>query len=158
MAINLNIKTNSKQVSAKFKKFGAVLPRIIDKGVKQAGFQLVAIIREKTKKGIDFEDRKFAPYSEGYIKRLQSEDRPTAVDLIYDNRMLGALTPSMVKKTGKHKVTLAFSRKEEIDKAFFNQVTNEPQRKFFGFNTRTEKIIKKSYEKFLKDELKKFKL
>ena len=50
MAVNLNIKTNSKQVSAKFKKFGAVLPRIIDKGVKQAGFQLVAIIREKTKK------------------------------------------------------------------------------------------------------------
>ena len=41
MAVNLNIKTNSKQVSKKFKKFGAVLPRIIDKGVKQAGFQLV---------------------------------------------------------------------------------------------------------------------
>ena len=50
MAVNLNIKTNQKQVSAKFKKFGAVLPRIIDKGVKQAGFQLVAIIREKTTK------------------------------------------------------------------------------------------------------------
>ena len=72
--------------------------------------------------------------------------------------MVGALTPSMVKKTGKHKVTLAFSRKEEIDKAFFNQVTNEPQREFFGFNTRTEKIINKSFEKFVKDELRKFKL
>ena len=34
MAVNLNIKTNQKQVAAKFKKFGAVLPRIIDKGVK----------------------------------------------------------------------------------------------------------------------------
>ena len=158
MAVNLNIKTNSKQVSAKFKKFGAVLPRIIDKGVKQAGFQLVAIIREKTKKGIDFKDRRFAPYSEGYLKRLQREDRPTAVDLIYDGRMLGALTPSMVKKTGKHKVTLAFSRDEEIKKAFFNQVTNEPQREFFGFNTSTEKIINKSFEKFVKDELRKFKL
>ena len=158
MAVNLNIKTNSKQLSAKFKKFGAVLPRIIDKGVKQAGFQLVDRIRSQTQKGIDFNDRRFAPYSEGYIKHLQREDKPTAVDLFYSGRMLGALTPSMVKKTGKHKVTLAFSRKEEIDKAFFNQVTNEPQRKFFGFNTRTEKIIKKSYEKFLKDELKKFKL
>ena len=49
MAVNLNIKTNSKQLSAKFKKFGAVLPRIIDKGVKQAGFQLVDIVRTKTK-------------------------------------------------------------------------------------------------------------
>ena len=158
MAINLNIKTNSKQVSAKFKKFGDVLPRIIDKGVKQAGFQLVDRIRSQTQKGIDFKDRRFAPYSESYIKRLQSENRPTAVDLIYDNRMLGALNPSMVKKTGKHKVTLSFSRKEEIDKAFFNQVTTDPQRKFFGFNTRTEKIINKSFEKFVKDEMRKFKL
>ena len=158
MAVNLNIKTNSKQVSAKFKKFGAVLPRIIDKGVKQAGFQLVAIIREKTKKGIDIRSRRFAPYSEGYLKKLQRENKPTAVDLFYTGTMMGALTPSMVKKTGRHKVTLAFSREEEIEKAFFNQVTNEPQREFFGFNTRTEKIINKSFEKFVKDELRKFKL
>ena len=158
MAVNLNIKTNSKELSAKFKKFGSVLPRIIDKGVKQAGFQLVDRIRSQTQKGIDFKDRRFAPYSEGYIKQLQREGKPTAVDLFYSGRMLGALTPSMVKKTGKHKVTLAFSRKEEIDKAFFNQVTTDPQREFFGFNTRTEKIINKSFEKFVKDELRKFKL
>ncbi len=132
MAINLNIKTNSKQVSAKFKKFAAVLPRIIDKGVKQAGFQLVAIIREKTKKGIDFKDRRFAPYSEGYLKRLQREGRPTAVDLIYDNVMMGTLSPSMIKKTGKHKVTLAFSRKEAIDRAFFNQVTTAHKENFLA--------------------------
>ena len=47
MAVNLNIKTNSKEISAKFKKFGSVLPRIIDKGVKQAGFQLVDRIRNE---------------------------------------------------------------------------------------------------------------
>ena len=158
MAVNLNIKTNQKQIAAKFKKFSSVLPRIIDKGVKQAGFQLVEIIRTKTLKGQDFEDKRFAPYSEGYIKQLQREGKPTAVDLFYTGRMLGALTPSMIKKTGKHKVTLAFSRKEEIDKAFFNQVTTDPQRKFFGFNTRTEKIINKSFEKFVKDEMRKFKL
>ena len=158
MAVNLNIKTNSKQLSAKFKKFGSVLPRIIDKGVKQAGFQLVDIVRTKTKKGIDFKDRRFAPYSEGYIKQLQREGKPTAVDLFYSGRMLGALTPSMVKKTGKHKVTLAFSRKEEIDKAFFNQVTTDPQRKFFGFNSRTEKIIQRTFNKFVEKELRKFKI
>ena len=158
MAVNLNIKTNSKELSAKFKKFGSVLPRIIDKGVKQAGFQLVDRIRSQTQKGIDFKDRRFAPYSEGYIKRLQRENRPTAVDLFYDGGMTGALTPSMVKKTGKHKVTLAFSRKEEIDKAFFNQVTTDPQREFFGFNTKTEKIINKAFNKFIEKELQKFKL
>ena len=159
MAVNLNIKTNSKQVSAKFKKFGAVLPRIIDKGVKQAGFQLVAIIREKTKKGIDIRSRRFAPYSEGYLKKLQRENKPTAVDLFYTGTMMGALTPSMVKKTGKHKVTLAFSRKEEIDKAFFNQTQmGEKNRVFFKFDDKTEKIINKSFNKFIEKELKKIRL
>ena len=158
MAVNVNIKTNQKQLSAKFKKFGAVLPRVIDKGVKQAGFQLVDIIRTKTKKGVDFNDRRFAPYSDSYLKQLQREGKPTAVDLFYTGRMLGSLSPSMIKKTGKHKVTLAFSRKDEIDKAFFNQVTTDPQRKFFGFNTRTEKIIQRTFNKFVEKELRKFKI
>ena len=158
MSVNLNIKTNQKQVAAKFKRFGAVLPRIIDKGVKQAGFQLLDIIRTKTAKGIDFRDTPFASYSANYLKQLQREGKPTAVDLFYSGRMLGALTPSMVKKTGKNKVTLAFSRKEEIDKAFFNQVTTDPQRKFFGFNTRTEKIISKQFNRFVEKELRKFRI
>ncbi len=50
MAVDLKITSNSKQVSQKFKKFQSVLPRIIDKGVKQAGFQLVDRIRTKHKK------------------------------------------------------------------------------------------------------------
>jgi hypothetical protein len=68
MAISLEVKSNSKQVAQKFKKFESVLPRIIDKGIKQAGFQLLDIIRTKTSKGIDFNDRPFAPYSAGYLK------------------------------------------------------------------------------------------
>ena len=70
MAVDLKIKSNSKQVAQKFKKFESVLPRIIDKGVKQAGFQLIDIVRTKTKKGIDFKDRPFASYSQGYINKL----------------------------------------------------------------------------------------
>ena len=159
MAVNLNIKTNQKQVSAKFKKFGAVLPRIIDKGVKQAGFQLVDIIRTKTKKGIDFEDEPFAAYTKGYRKRLERENRPLKVDLIYDGGMLGALNPSMVKKTGKHKISLAFSRKSEADKAFFNQTQmGRKNRVFFKFSDRTAKIIQKTFNKFVEKELRKFKI
>jgi hypothetical protein len=158
MAISVKIKDNSKQVRNKFKKLGSALPRIIDKALKQAGFQLIDIIRTKTKKGIDFNNKRFAPYSDSYLKRLQSEGRPTAVDLIYDNKMMGALTPSMVKKTGKHKISIAFSRKEEIDKAFFNQVLNEPKREFFGFNKRTEDIISKQFNRFVSKELRKMKI
>jgi len=50
MALDLKIKSNSKQVSQKFKKFQSVLPRVIDKGLKQSGFQLLDIIRTKTQK------------------------------------------------------------------------------------------------------------
>ena len=160
MAVNLNIKTNSKQVQRKFKKFQSVLPRVIDKGLKQAGFQLLDIIRTKTAKGIDVNSRKFAPYSTSYLKKLNREGKKTAVDLFYTGRMLSALTPSnrTVKKTGKHKITLGFSNAEMRQRALFNQVLNEPKRVFFGFNDRTEKIIQNTFNKFIKKQFRDMKL
>ena len=159
MAVDLKIKTNSKQVSQKFKKFQSVLPRVIDKGLKQAGFQLVDIIRTKTQKGIDFQNKPFAPYSEGYLKKLEKEGKPTNVDLWYTGKMLGSLTPSeAIKKTGKYKITLGFARAEERNKALWNQVLNTPKREFFGFNNRTEKIIQRTFNKFVEKELRKFRI
>ena len=121
MALDLKIKTNAKQISKRYSRLQSKFPRLFDKGLLQAGFHLLDIIRTKTAKGIDFRDVPFASYSESYRKQLQREGKPTAVDLFYTGRMLGALSPSMIKKTGKHKVTLAFSRKDEIDKAFSEQ-------------------------------------
>ena len=158
MALSVKIRNNSKAIEKRFKRLEQKFPKIIDKAILQGGFQLLDIVRTKTQKGIDFRDRKFAPYSEGYLKKLQREGKRTNVDLFYAGRMLGALTPSMVKKTGKHKISISFSRKEEIDIAFFNQVTTDPQRKFFGFNTRTEKIISKQFNRFVEKELRKFKI
>ena len=155
MAVDLKIKSNSKQVSKKFKKFQSVLPRIIDKGVKQAGFQLIDIIRTKTQKGINFKDGAFAPYSQGYLKKLNREGKSTNVDLFYSGRMLGSLTS---KKTGKHKVSLGFSNAQILQRALFNQVLNDPKREFFGFNNRTEKIISKSFNRFVEKELRKFRI
>ena len=152
MALSVKISNNSKAVEKRFRRLEQKFPKIIDKAVLQGGFQLVDIIRTKTKKGIDFNDRRFAPYSDGYLKQLQREGKPTAVDLIYNNVMMGNLSPSMVKKTGKNKISIAFTRKEAIDRAFFNQVTTEPQRKFFGFNDRTEKIISKQFNRFVKQQ------
>jgi len=159
MAISVKIKDNSKQVRNKFKKLGSALPRIIDKGLKQAGFQLLDIIRTKTQKGQDFRDIRFAPYSSSYLKQLNREGKKTAVDLFYTGRMLGSLTPnSTVKKTGKHKVTLAFSNSQMRQRALFNQVLNEPKREFFGFNKRTENIISKQFNRFVSKELRKMKI
>ncbi len=159
MAVDLNIKTNSKQVQRKFKRFQSVLPRVIDKGLKQAGFQLLDIIRTKTQKGIDFRDRPFAPYSEGYLKKLNKEGKSTNVDLFYSGRMLGSLTPaSTIKKSGRGKVTLAFNNSQMRQRALFNQVLGEPKREFFGFNNRTEKIISKQFNRFVQKELRKFRI
>ena len=159
MAVSLNIKTNSKQVQQKLKKFQSVLPRVIDKGLKQAGFQLLDIIRTKTQKGIDFRDRPFAPYSQGYLKKLNREGKATNVDLFYSGRMLGSLTPSStVKKSGRNKVTLAFNNSQMRQRALFNQVLNDPRREFFGFNNRTEKIISKQFNRFVEKELRKFRI
>ena len=160
MAVDLNIKTNQRDLQRKFKRFQSVLPRVIDKGLKQAGFQLLDIIRTKTAKGIDFRDRPFAPYSQGYLKKLQREGRATKVDLFYSGRMLGTLTPSgrTIRKTGTNKVSVNFSNSQMRQRAFFNQVLGKTKREFFGFNDRTEKIIAKQFNRFVAKEFRKARL
>ncbi len=149
MAVDLKIKSNEKEIIKKFQRLQSKLPRFIDKGVKQAGFQLVDIIRTKTKRGVDFRDVGFEPYSESYRKQLEREGKPTSVDLFYTGRMLGSLTST---KTGKHKVSLGFTNAQMRQRALFNQVLNQPNREFFGFNDRTEKIISNQFNKFVKKE------
>ena len=149
--LKANIKTNAKHLQKKYKKLEQKLPRLIDKGLLQAGFHLLDIIRTKTSKGIDYKGVPFAPYSEGYLKQLQREGKKTTVDLFYSGRMLGALTPSgrTIKKTGKNKISVNFSNAQMRKRALFNQVLNEPKREFFGFNQRTESIIQKGFNKFM---------
>mgnify|MGYP003150809454 FL=1 len=160
MALSVKIKTNSKHIEKRFKRLQSKFPKIIDKGILQAGFQLLDIIRTKTAKGIDVNSRRFAPYSTSYLKKLNREGKKTAVDLFYTGRMLGALTPSgkTVRKTGKHKITLGFSNAQMRQRALFNQVLNEPKRVFFGFNDRTEKIIQNTFNKFIKKQFRDMKL
>ena len=160
MALSVKIKTNSKHIEKRFQRLKSKFPSIIDKGILQAGFQLLDIIRTKTAKGIDINSSKFAPYSDSYLKKLNREGKKTAVDLFYTGRMLGALTPSAktVRKTGKHKITLGFSNAQMRQRALFNQVLNEPKRVFFGFNDRTEKIIQNTFNKFIKKQFRNMKL
>ena len=154
MAISVKLKTNQKLVSKNFKRLAKKLPRFIDKGLLQAGFHLLDIIRTKTSKGQDFRGRPFAPYSEGYLKRLQREGKPTGIDLFYSGRMMGSLTPSStVKKTGRNKISLAFNNAQMRQRALFNQVLGNTKREFFGFNSRTENIIGKAFNRFVEKQI-----
>lgn len=157
MALEVKIKTNAEFIKKRFKRIERKFKSIIEKGILQGGFQLLDIIRTKTAKGIDFRDRPFAPYSQGYLKHLQKKGYPTKIDLFYSGRMLGALTPSgkTVRKTGTNKVSVGFARKEETDKAVFNQVLGKTKREFFGFNDRTANIIGRQFNKFVAKEFRK---
>ena len=155
MVAEVKLKTNSKVVAKNFKRLAKKLPRFIDKGLLQAGFHLLDIIRTKTSKGQDFRGRPFAPYSEGYLKRLQREGKKTAVDLFYSGRMLGALTPSgkTVRKIGNNIVGVSFSNAQMRQRALFNQVLGNTKREFFGFNSRTENIIGKAFNRFVEKQI-----
>jgi hypothetical protein len=157
MALDLKIKTNAKFVQKRYARIQKKFKSIIEKGILQAGFQLLDIIRTKTAKGIDFRDRPFLPYSQSYLKRLQKEGRSTKVDLFYSGRMLGALTPSgkTIKKTGTNKVSVNFSNSQMRQRAVFNQVLGKNKREFFGFNDRTANIIRKQFNRFVAKEFRK---
>ena len=154
MAVAVKVKTNQKLVAKNFKRLATKLPRFIDKGLLQAGFHLLDIIRTKTAKGQDSRGSPFAPYSEGYLKRLQREGKPTGIDLFYSGRMMGSLTPSStVKKTGRNKISLAFNNAQMRQRALFNQVLGNTKREFFGFNSRTENIIGKAFNRFVEKQI-----
>ena len=157
MALDLKIKTNAKFVEKRFKRIEKKFKSIIEKGILQGGFQLLDIIRTKTAKGIDFRDRPFAPYSQGYLKKLNKEGKSTKVDLFYSGRMLGALTPSgkTIRKTGTNKVSVGFSNSQMLQRAVFNQVLGKTKREFFGFNDRTANIIGRQFNKFVAKEFRK---
>ena len=157
MTIDLKIKTNADLVKKRYSRIQKRFKGIIQKGILQAGFQLLDIIRTKTKKGIDFRDRPFVPYSQGYLKKLNREGKSTNVDLFYSGRMLGALTPSgrTIKKTGTNKVSVGFSNSQMLQRAVFNQVLGKNKREFFGFNDRTANIIRKQFNRFVAKEFRK---
>ena len=157
MTIDLKIKTNADLIKKRYARIQRKFKSIIEKGVLQAGFQLLDIIRTKTSKGIDFRDRPFLPYSAGYLKKLQKEGKSTKVDLFYSGRMLGALTPSgrTIRKTGINKISVNFSNAQMRQRAVFNQVLGKNKREFFGFNDRTANIIRKQFNRFVAKEFRK---
>ena len=157
MALELKIKTNADFIQKRYKRIQRKFTSIIQKGILQAGFQLLDIIRTKTQKGIDFRGRPFLPYSEGYLKKLQREGKATRVDLFYTGRMLGALTPSgrTIRKTGTNKISINFSNSQMLQRAVFNQVLGKNKREFFGFNNKTANIIRKQFNRFVDKEFRK---
>ena len=155
MAVDVRIKSNVKSIQKNFDKFFNRFPSITRKGLARASFRLQSIIKELTSKEQDFRRRRFAPYSEQYLKRLEKEGKSQKVDLFFTGRMLGSITG---KVKSSRKATVFFNNAEMRQRALFNQVLNEPKREFFGFDNRTEKLIKKEFVQFMEKEIRKMRL
>ena len=152
MAVDVRIKSNVKSIQKNFDKFFNRFPSITRKGLAKASFRLQSIIKELTSKEQDFRRRRFATYSDQYLKRLQKEGKSQKVDLFFTGRMLGSITG---KVKSSRKATVFFNNAEMRQRALFNQVLNEPKREFFGFDKRTEKLIKKEFVQFMEKEIRK---
>ena len=155
MAVDVRIKSNVKSIQKNFDKFFNRFPSITRKGLAKASFRLQSIIKELTSKEQDFRRRRFAAYSDQYLKRLQKEGKSQKVDLFFTGRMLGSITG---KVKSSRKASIFFNNAEMRTRALFNQVLNEPKREFFGFDTRTEKLIKKEFVQFMEKEIRKMRL
>ena len=151
--LSAKVDTNLNQVRKRFLKFRKKLPREVTKGLLRAGLQLKEIILDKTDRGFDKDGRKFTPYSKAY-----SDQKGKIPVILQDtNRMLQSIT---ARPEGKNKVKLFFRSQKEANKALFHQkgLGKLPERKFFGFSKANEKAIQREFAKFIKKQMKNFKI
>ena len=147
--LNAKVISNLPKVRKRFKKFSKQLPLIITQGLEQSGIQLKEIILERTNKGKDLNKRKFTRYSPSYAE----EKSKKTVNLQDTNDMLQSID-SKVKN--KNQVQIYFRSQSQAKKALWHQqgMGKLPQRKFFGYNLATEKVIRRTFEKFIKKQIK----
>ena len=148
MALSLKVKSNVKNLQARYIKFARKLPRIITMGLEQAGVQLKTAILHKTDRGIDVNRQNFIAYSSSYAE----EKGKARVDLQDTNRMLQSIDSRVV---AKNKVQVYFRSGREATKAFWHQTGqgNLPVRKFFGYDNALKNVIQKQFNNFVKKEI-----
>ena len=151
--LNAKVTTNLPLVRKRFNKFFKRFPNIVTQGLEQAGVQLKEIILERTDKGIDLNKRKFTAYSPMY-SALKGK---SVVNLQDTNKMLQSIDSKILNK---NKVQIYFRSQSQAKKALWHQqgMGKLPQRKFFGYNLATEKVIRRSFEQIIKKEIKRIKI
>ena len=151
--LKARVTSNLPLVRKRFNKFFRKFPNIVTQGLEQAGVQLKEIILERTDKGIDINKSKFVSYSPMY-SALKGK---TTVNLQDTNRMLQSIDS---KVRNKNKVQIYFRSQSQAKKALWHQqgMGKLPQRKFFGYNLATEKVIRRSFEQFIGKQIKALKI
>ena len=153
MALNIFFSSNHKQVQKKFNHLLRRFPKITKKAISKAGDQLRTIIKEKTIRGEKYTSGRFQGYSPGYSE-LKGK---TIVDLKDSNTMLQSIKSRVVNN---FKSQVYFHDMGMAQRAYWHQTGagNLPERPFFGFNKKVENVIKRTFEKNIRSELKRMKL
>ena len=81
--LSARVTSNLPTVRKRFNKFFKRFPNIVTMGLEQAGVQLKEIILDRTDRGLDFNKRKFVPYSQAYAE----EKGNTVVNLHYNLKL-----------------------------------------------------------------------
>jgi hypothetical protein len=151
--LSARVTSNLPKVRKRYNLFFKRFPNIVTKGLEQAGVQLKEIILDRTDRGLDFNKRRFVPYSPSYAE----EKGKTVVNLQDTNDMLQSIDS---KLRNKNQVQLFFREQTQAKKALFHQkgLGKLPERIFFKFNLKTEKLIRRSFEQFMKKEIKRLKI
>ena len=150
MAVNIQIKSNVKNLQARYVKFSHKFPSIIKKGLEQAGQFLKTAILHRTDRGQDVNRRSFIAYSSAYAE----EKGKSRVDLQDTNRMLQSIDSKVISR---NKAQVYFRSQREATKAFWHQTGagNLPVRKFFGYDKKLEKVIQRNFDNLIKKEIRK---
>jgi hypothetical protein len=148
MALEVKVKSNVKNLQARYIKFAHKFPRIITMGLEQSGQFLKTAILHRTDRGQDINRNTFVAYSSAYAE----EKGKSRVDLQDSNDMLNSIDSRVA---GRNKVQIYFRSGKEATKAFWHQTGagNLPVRKFFGYDKKLENVIQRNFATFVKKQI-----
>ncbi len=151
--ISAKITSNSEEVSIMIKQMVKNMPKVIHRALAEVtAYEVGAIKKRTTEKGIDAYGKRFTPYSTKY--KRASVKQSGVVDLTDKGHMMGNLSTKITPSKGM----LFFSRSVEAKKAMYHNNIGVGKkkitRKFFMISKKESKIITNKFFKNIKKGLK----
>ena len=131
--MRLTVEDNSLQVANNFERQVREQPQIVKTALGRTAEFLMFIIKQRTKKGKDFQGNSFVRYTSEYAKIRKDKGLSTTPDLFFKGNMLS----NMTQKSSSSQAEIYFSAVRENKKALGNQRS----RKFFAIGDREKPIL-----------------
>ena len=140
--MEVNIKSNVKEVSKRIGKKGKELSASIKRALSITAQSGINIIEARTSKGVGFKGGKFKDYTPIYAAFRASKGRGNNPDLQFTGQMLS----SMTSRASSKQAEIFFTRATESKQA----AMNNKSRPFFGFSRKEEKQLGEVFFRALK--------